>query len=54
MTHILKTQDLLLGFYKILHRENGQEAHGSYYNGFSKKNLIWAIWTILDLEMKRP
>ena len=33
-------------FFTILHNEKGQERHGNYINGFSKKKiLLRAIWS---------
>ena len=39
--------------FKILHRENGQGVHESYII-FSKKILVWGIWSILGPEMMHP
>ena len=32
----------------VLHNERGQERHGNYIDGFSKRNLIWSSLVILE------
>ena len=45
---------LLNDFFEILNNERDLEIHGNYFNGFSEKILIWAIWAILVLKMACP